>query len=72
MEEQQLSQFQLKKYNTLMRRLEEERADQEKLYLQERRRLKQKYRNVLSQLKHEQRMTMQYFVHRWMRPLRTD
>lgn len=36
-----------------MRRLEEYRGDKERVYLREQKRLKQKYKNVLQQLRHD-------------------
>ena len=46
---------QSKKYAVLVRRLEEYRQDKERVYLREQKRLRQKYRNVMQQLRHEQR-----------------
>lgn len=47
---------QARKYSVLVYRLEENRQDKEKIYLREQRRLRQKYKNVLGQLRHEQTM----------------
>lgn len=47
---------QSRKYSALMSRLEEYRQDKEKVYVREQKRLKQKYKNVLAQLRHEQAM----------------
>ena len=49
---------QSKKYSVLIGRLEEYRQDKERVYLREQKRLKQKYRNVMQQLKHDQTMEM--------------
>ena len=51
-----MSIIQSKKYSVLVRRLEEYRQDKEKVYLREQKRLRQKYRNVIQQLEHEQTM----------------
>jgi hypothetical protein len=67
MEGEELSRYQSKKYSILMGKLEERRHDQEKSFMLERKRLKQKYKNVLSQLRHEQRMTL-HFVTRCTQP----
>jgi hypothetical protein len=66
-ESESLSRQQSRKYEALVSRLEERRKDQEKNYALERKRLRQKYKNVLSQLRHEQRMTL-HFVTRWTQP----
>lgn len=60
MEGEQLSAIQSKKYSILQARLQERRHDQQKSFMLEKKRLKQKYNNVLSQLRHEQRMTLQF------------
>jgi hypothetical protein len=64
LEGQQLERFQSKRYSILMSRLEEQRLDQEVAFTSERKRLRQKYKNVLSQLKHEQKMTLQFVARR--------
>ena len=46
-----------------MSRLEEQRKDQEKVFLTQKKRLKQKYKNIMGQLRHEQVMTT-YFITR--------
>lgn len=48
-----------KKYEVLVTRLEEYRRDKERVYLREQRRLRQKYKNVMQQLRHEQALEMQ-------------
>ena len=58
LEEERLSASQSRKYSALMSRLEEYRQDKEKIYLREQKRLKQKYKNVLAQLRHEQAMEL--------------
>lgn len=47
-----------KKYNTLVTRLEEYRKNKEKVYMREQKRLKQKYKNVLLQLEHDQKLEL--------------
>jgi PHD/YefM family antitoxin component YafN of YafNO toxin-antitoxin module len=42
----------------LVCRLEEYRRDKERVYLREQKRLRQKYRNVVHQLEHEQTMEL--------------
>lgn len=50
---------QSKKYSVLVRRLEEYRQDKERVYLREQKRLKQKYKNVVQQLRHDQTIELE-------------
>ncbi len=52
MEGEKLSTIQSKKYSILQARLQERRQDQQKAFMMEKKRLKQKYNNVLCQLRH--------------------
>lgn len=58
-EEEKLRVTYSKKYAVLMRRLEEYRGDKERVYLREQKRLRQKYKNVLQQLRHDHCMELE-------------
>jgi hypothetical protein len=58
-EEERLTLAQSKKYSVLVGRLEEYRRDKERVYLREQKRLRQKYRNVMQQLRHEQAVELE-------------
>ena len=45
-----------------MHRINEARQDQERKYRREERRLKQKYKNILRNLEHEQKLEMSYLT----------
>jgi len=57
-----------KKYAVLVSRLEEYRRDKERVYLREQRRLRQKYKNVMQQLRHDQTVEMQDTSHLFISP----
>lgn len=47
-----------------MGRVAEQQKDQEKAFISQKKRLKKKYKNILSQLRHEQVMTTFYVTRR--------
>ena len=58
LEDEKFRQMQTKRYNSLMMRMEDAGKDQKRSFNRDQFRLRQKYKNVLSQLQHAQAIEM--------------